>query len=522
MTAPSSPATPRRSLVLAGGGMRVAYQAGVLRALHEAGITFEHGDGASGGTINLAMLLSGITPAEMCARWSTLDPKKFVSLPPLRELLDIPDLAAWGDADGVRHDVFPHLGIDVEAIRQHQGMRGTFNVCNFSTKTVEVIPHTDIDLDLLIAGISLPILMPAVHTRGTWYTDAVWIKDANVDEAIRQGADEVWLVWCIGNTPEYQNGSFAQYVHMIEMAANGSLFAQFTRVEAMNARIARGESVDGRTTPVTLHVIKPELPIPLDPDYYLGRVSGTTLVEMGYADAWRYLRARTPAGIPWTPEATRMQQPHPGLTFAEVMLGDMAMGATDPKAIDKGAVRRQAPLAIHVTVHIDDIERFVTDASHPGRLTGHVSSSLFGGDIMAMRGVFNLFSPTDDPRLTLMVYELGFTYQNTPYYLAGRKEVRNDPGFDLWSDTTTLFTTLHHGSDTSGPVMGAGVLRLGVAELFQLVRNMHATNTSTVAEAGHVIERFGRFFLGSLWASYGPSSKAATTSNELPAPSSAS
>ena len=36
---------PKRSLILAGGGMRVAYQAGVIRALLEAGLTFAHADG---------------------------------------------------------------------------------------------------------------------------------------------------------------------------------------------------------------------------------------------------------------------------------------------------------------------------------------------------------------------------------------------------------------------------------------------------------------------------------------------
>jgi len=484
--------------------MRVAYQAGVVRALAEAGIDFDHADGASGGTMNLAMLLSGITPTDMCARWSSLDPKSFVSLPPVRDLVKFLDAPAWGDADGIRETVFPHLGIDIDAIRAHRGLHGTFNVCNFSRKTVEVIPHTELDLDLLIAGISLPILMPAVHTRGAWYTDAVWIKDANVDEAVRQGADEVWVIWCIGNTPEYHHGAFPQYVHMIEMAANGSLFEQFKRVDAINARIARGEAVDGRTTPIVLHVIKPERPIPLDPDYYLGRVSGTTLVEMGYADASRYLRERAPAGIPWTPEATQMQEPRPGLTFSETMSGDFALGATDPKTAETSTAAQRGPLAIHVTVQIDDMEQFVASRTHPGRLTGHVSSPLFGGDVPATHGVFNLFSPSTDPALKLMVYELGFTYNGKPYYLAGRKEVRDDPGFDLWADTTTLFTTLHEGSDASGPAVGAGVLRLGVTDLLQLVRSMHPTNAGSLTDGARVIEQFGLFFLGSLWASYGP------------------
>ena len=51
-----SPAeSPRRSLILAGGGMRVAYQAGVIRALGEAGLVFAHGDGTSGGILGHRM-----------------------------------------------------------------------------------------------------------------------------------------------------------------------------------------------------------------------------------------------------------------------------------------------------------------------------------------------------------------------------------------------------------------------------------------------------------------------------------
>src|SRR5213075_2810999 len=58
---PGGDGAPRRSLVLAGGGMRVAYQAGAIHALLEEGLGFAHADGTSGGTMNLAMLMSGLT-----------------------------------------------------------------------------------------------------------------------------------------------------------------------------------------------------------------------------------------------------------------------------------------------------------------------------------------------------------------------------------------------------------------------------------------------------------------------------
>ena len=124
------------------------------------------------------------------------------------------------------HKVFPHLGIDCEAIRSST-VEGTFNVVDFVTKTCVAVPHTEVDDELLAAGHVAPAGHAAAKRRGdrVW-TDAVWVKDANVTEALRRGADEVWLVWCIGNSPYWGDGPLEQYVHMIEMSANGALFAE--------------------------------------------------------------------------------------------------------------------------------------------------------------------------------------------------------------------------------------------------------------------------------------------------------
>src|SRR3954470_21696019 len=112
---------PKRSLILAGGGMRVAYQAGTIRALLDAGLCFAHGDGTSGGIINLAMLFSGLSPSEMCDRWRTLNVHDFVSLVPLEQYLKSYDMLAMGDADGIVSSVFPHLGVDAGMINAAQG-----------------------------------------------------------------------------------------------------------------------------------------------------------------------------------------------------------------------------------------------------------------------------------------------------------------------------------------------------------------------------------------------------------------
>jgi hypothetical protein len=185
-----------------------------------------------------------------------------------------------------------------------------------------------------------------------------------------------------------------------------------------------------------------------------------------------------------------------GLTFNETMAGPFALGASDP---DAGAAA-ETRLTMHATVEIDDMDRFIDDPQHLGRLSGRVNFGPFGDEIRAETGLFNLFSPSESPMLKLMRYELAFDHASESYYLAGQKHVHDQPGFDIWKDTTTLFTRLHQGTDQSGPVVGAGILTLGVADLARLVSSMRVLGQPH--EAPEVLAKFGRFFMGELWDTY--------------------
>lgn len=184
-----------------------------------------------------------------------------------------------------------------------------------------------------------------------------------------------------------------------------------------------------------------------------------------------------------------------GLTFRETMSGPVALEATDPEA---GARDPDAEtLSIHCEISIDDIDRFVADREHTGSITGSVEYEPFGGELPVSRGIFNLFSPGGENE-RLMQYRLAFEHDGKQYFLDGAKHVHDDPGFDVWKDTTTLHSVLHEGSDSSGPVVGAGILSLGAGALAQMM--------STMQPVGGGIEplmKFGKVFLGSLWEQYG-------------------
>ncbi len=303
------PQQQKRSLILAGGGMRLAYQAGVLIALEESGVSFNHVDGTSGGIFNAGMLASGLNAHQIAQRWRQLDIKHFMSARPLKSYFKPLNMMGYADADGIRNKIFPSLGIDVERINRFAAGDITFNVCNFSDKSIESIPHDKVKEDHLIAGVSLPIVMPAIEIDGQWYSDAVWIKDANLMEAVKRGADELWLVWAIGNTATYLPGALNQYVHMIEMSANGGLLEEYARIKMINAQIAEGKPAYVQKKPLTLFVIKPEFPLPLDPDLFFHKIDARSLINMGYTDAKKTIKSMPLEGVALNTETTKMKDP---------------------------------------------------------------------------------------------------------------------------------------------------------------------------------------------------------------------
>ncbi len=233
------------------------------------------------------------------------------------------------------------------------------------------------------------------------------------------------------------------------------------------------------------------------------RIDARTLIDTGYSDAVRYLAQMRPDGVPLTYEATQMQDEPSGITFREMMTGSFALGETDPEA---GAARgdsESSMLTMHATVTVHDVDRFVADPQHLGSLLGEIDFTPFGAGMPSTRGVFNLFAPSDVPRLKYMVYELAFMHDGRPYYLAGKKHVRDDVGFDLLSDTTTLYTTLHEGVDATGTVVGAGVLKLGMGDFAKLLTTVRPTGAHQVTDGTAAVMKFTRFFAGQLMETYG-------------------
>lgn len=389
----------KRSLVLAGGGMRVAWQAGVVRALAEEGLEFDHVDGTSGGILTAGMMLSGLTPETMCSNWSGVNVKDFGSALPLGDYLKGPwSLPAIGDADGLLTKVFPALGIDDGEIRRRAAepaaVGGSFNVVEFVEKRCHAIDAVDIDAELMAAGMSLPIFLAPLRRDGKIWTDAVWVRDANVAEALRRGAKEVWLIWCIGNSPYWGDGPLEQYVHMIEMSAMGALLADF-------------EAARGAGREFVLHVVRPRNPLPLDPEFYLDRIDADTLIGMGYRDARTYLDSLDPAGLPQDASCTAMAEPAPGVRFTDTLRGELDGG----------------PLTFRATVVLPS----EANGTVP-ELSGYLEHPRFGPRLFLAGGRVEANGAE-------LSYRARVRLDGGWQELTVTRTLHDDPGPDAWSDT---------------------------------------------------------------------------------------
>lgn len=211
----------------------------------------------------------------------------------------------------------------------------------------------------------------------------------------------------------------------------------------------------------------------------------------------------------WSLDRTLARHPAPlpdgratsGVRFTERMAG--------------GFVRtpdgRESPFSFTVAVTIEDLDGFRADERRTARLFGVVQAEeLHPEPLMAARGTVELLvadvvRPGDparpQPGTRRMTYRMPLTATDgTRYHLEGEKLVADDPGFDLWHDTTNLTITVRSGGP-DGPVVGHGVLRIAWRDLLRQAATIGGTAPTL---RGRVAAQLGfaRFFTRSLADTY--------------------
>jgi hypothetical protein len=192
--------------------------------------------------------------------------------------------------------------------------------------------------------------------------------------------------------------------------------------------------------------------------------------------------------------------------FTEEMLGHVTFGELD---FARGAQQDRdgsGAFKFHLTIEVDDIESFSNDPLRPATAVGWIESDAFGGRLPVEQGWFNLFVDVE-PGVKHMLYRLWFNDGvGHPLTMTGFKLVKDDAGFDVWKDTTTLFTRVlqghvEEGGDDAATVIASGIIIIRARDFAKQLTTFRAGGPSVAAQLGALF-KFGWIFTAQLAQAY--------------------
>ncbi len=379
---------PRRSLMLAGGGLKIAFQAGVLEVLlDEAGLEFDHADAVSAACFNLAMWTQGMSGQRIADNWRNLDP---VSVLDTHLAIGPKLLEAEGlfDLDKFRTKAFPAWGLDFEAdpASRHARRRSTPTTSrrtNFGQSSDRVDGR-------LFDCVCVPAGLVPAGTHRRRYLDRCDLQPPlqhRRSGSARRGRD-------LGHLDHQPARRVAQRrrQQLFRNVRGDHEFCLQTDARAC-PRGCSGTRDQGGSAGALSSELQPG-PRGRGSQSWRGVRAGMVRRQ------WLYCSSRTQSA----------RQPHPGLRFAE-----LARGRVDGNEME-----------VDVEVHIDDLDRFLSDPHHGASLTGHVRCPAIGGDLPIIAGTYNLFVDDGDPGRK----RSRTTWNSVPIVLIGEKDLRGDPRSD--------------------------------------------------------------------------------------------
>lgn len=479
------PNPPRRSLLLAGGGLKVAFQAGVLQVLlSEAKLNFAHYDACSGGAFNLAMLCEGRTGLEVADAWRDTRPGEGASF----SLLGLLRGRSLLTLDAYRYKVFRRWGLDWDRIRR-SALDATFTAWDVTHQRRHEFRPAEMTEDALVACLSQPLWFPPVMVDGTLYTDAVFDTDANVQSAIDRKVREIWVIWTVSRRSQWLPGPIAQFFHALEQAANGSLDSELARIEWNNAEVKAGRwGLVGHC--ITIRKIEAEVPA-----HYLvllGQDRLHRLVELGVR-AGRKWCADNGYSRPVIVDRDRYYDDGVRLDFPDHLRGDLG----------------GRPAALDLTLTIEDAGEFTATGLQRARMTGWVTSPLLlEGRAEVTDGYADILVDGGDTTRKRMHYVLPLRDRDgRPVTLIGTKRIESGQLRWLWAETTRMSLRLvdrpvdRADPEKAGATRARGLVRMRPRDVALQVLTVKGSSPDPTANL-RAKARFGTMFVGHLWDAY--------------------
>jgi NTE family protein len=277
------------ALVLAGGGAKGAYEAGVAATFIRAGLPIRVVAGSSAGALNAAMLVDGrldlleqLWRGLTRERVYTLRPAVFFAgwLPGWLTLLSVDRAGSLFDAQPLR-DLITTF-IDPERIRS-SSVRLLVVTTDLARRERRVFDNRTVTADVLMAAVAVPGAFPAVEVDGALLTDGGLVGRAPILDTLESGARVRRAVVVMSYAPDERGRKPTTTRRAVEEAFEMSMIYQVERDTEL-ARLKYPE--------VAVELFTPSAPLLLHPLDFDPQAL-TRLLERGKADAYACLRAWT-------------------------------------------------------------------------------------------------------------------------------------------------------------------------------------------------------------------------------------
>jgi cholesterol oxidase len=218
---------------------------------------------------------------------------------------------------------------------------------------------------------------------------------------------------------------------------------------------------------------------------------------------------RRPIGIRFTEvmQGTIAPPPPPPPTTAAATLASPQPGSGAKPAGEAAATPGgSSDIRFELTVLIDDLDALVAGSSRQGRFAGTVEAPAWSSrTITVTGGQLDLRrADPDDANATLMVYRMVLVGDDgRDHFFEGIKRLRDGSVAGLWEQATTLHVTVSAGAEPGGALEAVGTMTLRPADFLRQVATIRAVGAPSTRSSLEARVRFGRWFAGGLWDTYG-------------------
>jgi cholesterol oxidase len=165
--------------------------------------------------------------------------------------------------------------------------------------------------------------------------------------------------------------------------------------------------------------------------------------------------------------------------------------------------REDSSFSFLLTLCTDDLDATLADPAKRMCFDGTAEAPWLSSEpLQVSGGRFSLLARDPEHRdTTNMTYEMKLTAEDgRGWSFRGVKYVHDDFGPDLWRDTSTLYVDIH---DQDGALAARGRLHIELDDFVKQLTTIAVRGADSRVEQLRAKARFGRFFVGSLFDTYG-------------------